>query len=120
MFGTIIYGPISSVHRRQLWLAFLGRYNDISLTIRIKCVQYTMHFLLNHPELIGDITDTLKLRQHDSEENVRFEVVLAIVGTAKKNFDIVAGSEELLNFVKVHFCAGQTYLRVQAASLPII
>ena len=86
---------------RQLWLAFLGRYNDISLTIRIKCVQYTMHFLLNHPELIGDITDTLKLRQHDSEENVRFEVVLAIVGTAKKNFDIVAGSEELLNFVKV-------------------
>ena len=55
------------------------------------------------PELIGDITDTLKLRQHDSEENVRFEVVLAIVGTAKKNFDIVAGSEELLNFVKVLF-----------------
>ena len=86
---------------RQLWLAFLGRYNDISLTIRIKCVQYTMHFLLNHPELIGDITDTLKLRQHDSEENVRFEVVLAIVGTAKKNFEIVSNSEELLNFVKV-------------------
>ena len=87
--------------RRQLWLAFLGRYNDISLTIRIKCVQYTMHFLINHPELINDITDTLKLRQHDSEENVRFEVVLAIVGTAKKNFEIVASSEELLNFVKV-------------------
>ncbi len=30
-----------------------------------------MHFLLNHPELIDDITETLKLRQHDSEENVR-------------------------------------------------
>ena len=56
-------------------------------------------------QLITDITDTLKLRQHDSEENVRFEVVLAIVGTAKKNFDIVAGSEELLNFVKVTLLA---------------
>ena len=76
-----------------------------------------MHFLLNHPELIGDITDTLKLRQHDSEENVRFEVVLAIVGTAKKNFDIVAGSEELLNFVKVHFCAVQPYTRCCFISL---
>ena len=60
---ALLYMDLSSAHRRQLWLAFLGRYNDISLTIRIKCVQYTMHFLLNHPELIGDITDTLKLRQ---------------------------------------------------------
>ena len=39
-------------------------------------------------------------RQHDSEENVRYEVVMAIVATAKKNFDIVAKSEQLLNFVK--------------------
>ena len=42
---------MNSVDCRQLWLAFLGRYNDISLTIRIKCVQYTMHFLINHPEV---------------------------------------------------------------------
>ena len=60
------------MNHRQLWLAFLGRYNDISVAIRIKCVQYTMHFLLNHPHLLKDIVDTLKLRQHDSEENVRY------------------------------------------------
>ena len=49
-------GPNLAQNHRALWLAFLGRYNDISLSIRIKCVQYTMHFLLNHPELINDIT----------------------------------------------------------------
>ncbi|CAG0898239.1 unnamed protein product [Darwinula stevensoni] len=61
---------------------------------------YSMHFLLNHPELRKDITDTLKLRQHDSDENVRYQVVLAIVSTAKKDFSIVSDSEDLLNFVK--------------------
>ena len=80
--------------------AFLGRFNDISVAIRQKCVQYTMHFLINHAELIDDITETLKARQHDSEETVRYEVVIAIVSTAKKDFDIVSRSEDLLNFVK--------------------
>ena len=60
-----------------------------------------MHFLTNHPELLDDITETLKLRQHDSEESVRYEVVIAIVSTAKKDFDVVSQSEDLLNFVKV-------------------
>ncbi|KAK9873898.1 hypothetical protein WA026_002250 [Henosepilachna vigintioctopunctata] len=80
----------SELARRHsvLWRAFLGRFNDISLAIRIKCVQYSMHFLVNHPELRKDITDTLKLRQHDSEENVRYEVVMAIVTTAKKDFKL--------------------------------
>ena len=59
-----------------------------------------MHFLINHAELIDDITETLKARQHDSEETVRYEVVIAIVSTAKKDFDIVSRSEDLLNFVK--------------------
>ena len=89
-----------AVNHRQLWQAFLGRFNDISVAIRQKCVQYTMHFLLNHEELITDITDTLKMRQHDSEEIVRYEVVIAIVSTAKKDFNIVSRSEDLLNFVK--------------------
>lgn len=83
-----------------LWRAFLGRFNDISLAIRTKCVQYSMHFLINHPELRKDITETLKLRQHDSEENVRYEVVMAIVTTAKKDFQVVSDSEDLLEFVK--------------------
>ena len=89
-----------AINHRQLWQAFLGRFNDISVAIRQKCVQYTLHFLTNHAELIDDITETLKARQHDSEETVRYEVVIAIVATAKKDFDIVSRSEDLLNFVK--------------------
>jgi len=71
-----------------------------------------MHFLLNHPELRQDVTETLKLRQHDAEESVRYfklssytkgetesnafnlfqryEVVTAIVATAKRDFSIVS------------------------------
>ncbi len=60
----------------QLWQAFLGRYNDVSVAVRTKCVEYTSHFLLNHPKLLPDITDTLKLRQHDTEESVRYEFEL--------------------------------------------
>ncbi|MCL4115786.1 UNVERIFIED_CONTAM: hypothetical protein GTU68_048938, partial [Idotea baltica] len=89
-----------AIDHKQLWTAFLGRFNDISIKIRIKCVQYSMHFLINHPELRKDITDTLKLRQHDSEESVRYEVVMAIVTTAKRDLSIVSDSEDLLNFVK--------------------
>lgn len=82
-------------------LFFIGsRFNDISVAIRTKCVQYSMHFLLNHPELRRDITETLKMRQHDSEENVRYEVVMAIVTTARRDFEVVSDSEDLLEFVK--------------------
>ncbi|KAL4716469.1 hypothetical protein ACJJTC_015897 [Scirpophaga incertulas] len=84
----------------SLWRAFLGRFNDISVTIRIKCVQYCMHFLVHHPELRKDITDTLKLRQHDAHEQVRYEVVISIIATAQRNFQAVAESDDLLHFVK--------------------
>ncbi|KAL7294326.1 hypothetical protein TKK_0012336 [Trichogramma kaykai] len=93
-------GSQLAVQHPQLWRAFLGRFNDISVSIRIKCVQYSMHFLLNHPELRKDITDTLKMRQHDADENVRYEVVMAIVTTARKDFEVVSDSEDLLEFVK--------------------
>ncbi|XP_044744637.1 sister chromatid cohesion protein PDS5 homolog B [Coccinella septempunctata] len=99
-----------------LWRAFLGRFNDISLAIRIKCVQYSMHFLVNHPELRKDITDTLKLRQHDSEENVRYEVVMAIVTTAKKDFQVVSDSEDLLEFVKERTLDKKFKIRKEAMS----
>eukprot|EP00088_Acartia_fossae_P068134 TRINITY_DN857_c0_g1_i5.p1 TRINITY_DN857_c0_g1~~TRINITY_DN857_c0_g1_i5.p1 ORF type:complete len:1163 (-),score=343.93 TRINITY_DN857_c0_g1_i5:589-3927(-) len=89
-----------AARHKALWQVFLGRFNDISVKIRIKCVQYTMHFLLNHPKLRGDITEALKARQHDPEENVRFEVVVAIFATAKKDFEVVSSSEDLLNVVK--------------------
>lgn len=84
----------------QLWRNFLGRFYDIAVPIRIKCVQSTMHFLLNHPHLRPDIIEVLRIRQHDSDETVRYEVVMSIVETAKRDFQIVSESDDLLDFVK--------------------
>lgn len=87
-----------ATQNKTLWTCFLGRFNDISCQVRIRCVQYAMHFLLNHPELRTDITEQMKLRQHDPDETVRYEVVMAIISAAKKDFNSV--TDELLDFVK--------------------
>ena len=78
--------------------------------------QYTMHFLMNHPELRDDICETLKARQHDPEESVRYEVVMAIVTTARKDVQVVAESEELLNFVKERTLDKKFKIRKEALS----
>lgn len=44
----------------ETWKSFLGRFRDISVSVRVRCVQYSMHFLLNHPELRNDISEQLK------------------------------------------------------------
>ncbi|CAG2104988.1 unnamed protein product [Medioppia subpectinata] len=82
----------------DLWKSFLGRFRDISVTVRMRCVQYSMHFLVNHSELRDDIRDQLRQRQHDSDENVRYEVVMAIISAAKKSIENI--NEDLLSFVK--------------------
>ncbi len=93
-------GSVLAQDNRQLWQTFLARFNDIKPNIRTKCVQHSMHFLLNHPELRDDLIEVLKARQHDPDENVRFEVVTAIVSTARRDFEIVAHSEALLSFIR--------------------
>lgn len=82
----------------ELWRSFLGRFRDISVIVRTRCVQYSMHFLVNHPSLREDITEQLKQRSHDPDENVRYEVVMAIISAAKKGIENV--NEDLLSFVK--------------------
>ncbi|KAG6464706.1 hypothetical protein O3G_MSEX014682 [Manduca sexta] len=99
-----------------LWRAFLGRFNDISVPIRIKCVQYCMHFLVHHPGLRKDITETLKLRQHDAHEQVRYEVVMAIIATAQRDFQAVAESEDLLHFVRERTLDKKFKIRKEAMS----
>jgi sister chromatid cohesion protein PDS5 len=79
---------------------FLGRFLDIAAAIRVKCVQSTMHFLINHPSLRSEIVSVLNGRQHDADETVRFEVVNSIVETAKRDHSIVADSAELLAILK--------------------
>ncbi|CAN8012227.1 unnamed protein product, partial [Ixodes pacificus] len=44
------------------------------------------------------VAESLRQRQHDPEETVRYEVVMAIISAAKKDFTAI--TEELLNFVK--------------------
>lgn len=83
-----------------LWRQFLSRFNDIAVNIRVKCVQSSMHFLINHPHLRAEIIETLKLRQHDTDESVRYEVVMAIVETSKRDFQVVSESDDLLEYVK--------------------
>ncbi|CAK1543464.1 unnamed protein product [Leptosia nina] len=99
-----------------LWRAFLGRFNDISVPIRIKCVQYCMHFLVHHPDLRKDITETLKMRQHDAHEQVRYEVVMAIIATAQRDFEAVAESEDLLHFVRERTLDKKFKIRKEAMS----
>ena len=82
----------------ELWKCFLGRFKDISSTVRIRCVQYSMHFLVNHSEMKEDVTEQMKQRQHDQDENVRHEVVMAIISAARKGIDNI--NEDLLEFVK--------------------
>ncbi|XP_014675735.1 PREDICTED: sister chromatid cohesion protein PDS5 homolog B-like [Priapulus caudatus] len=83
-----------------LWTSFIGRFNDVNVTVRTRCVQYAMHFLVNQPKLAKDVSEQLKMRCHDPEENVRYEVVMAIVSAAKKELDIVLRNEEILDYVK--------------------
>ncbi|KAI8432821.1 hypothetical protein MSG28_013759 [Choristoneura fumiferana] len=99
-----------------LWRAFLGRFNDIAVPIRIKCVQYCMHFLVHHPDLRKDITETLKMRQHDAHEQVRYEVVMAIIATAQRDFPAVAESEDLLHFVRERTLDKKFKIRKEAMS----
>lgn len=42
-----------AINHMPLWEAFLGRFNDVNIKIRTKCVQYSLHFLLNHPPQVG-------------------------------------------------------------------
>ncbi|KAL5285776.1 PDS5A family protein [Megaselia abdita] len=84
----------------HLWKIFLARFNDISIPIRLKCVQISMHFLVNHENTIKDITECLRQRQHDLDEGIRHQVVTSIVETAKRAYNVVASSQDLIEFVR--------------------
>ncbi|KAL5012757.1 hypothetical protein ScPMuIL_011308 [Solemya velum] len=91
-------GSTLADQNKPLWNCFLGRFNDISISVRTTCVQFAQHFVQHHPELIKDIFEQIKVRQHDPEENVRMEVVNTVLAIAKKDFSLL--SDELLSFIK--------------------
>ncbi|KFO33364.1 Sister chromatid cohesion protein PDS5 like protein B [Fukomys damarensis] len=83
---------------KPLWQCYLGRFNDIHVPIRLECVKFASHCLMNHPDLAKDLTEYLKVRSHDPEEAIRHDVIVSIVTAAKK--DILLVNDHLLNFVR--------------------
>ncbi|XP_077867919.1 sister chromatid cohesion protein PDS5 homolog A-B-like [Saccoglossus kowalevskii] len=101
-----------AVQNKPLWNCFLARFNDVSVPIRVECVKYAQYFILNHQQLVTDITDRLKERLHDTDEGVRHEAVNAIVAAAKK--DVTACSDEVLQFVKERMLDKRWKIRKEA------
>uniref|UniRef100_A0A8C7LBJ5 PDS5 cohesin associated factor B n=1 Tax=Oncorhynchus kisutch TaxID=8019 RepID=A0A8C7LBJ5_ONCKI len=87
-----------AAQNKPLWQCYLGRFNDIHVPIRLECVKFASHCLMNHPDLAKDLTEFLKVRSHDPEEAIRHDVIVSIVTAAKKDLTLV--NDALLNFVK--------------------
>ncbi|KAJ8336019.1 hypothetical protein SKAU_G00393620 [Synaphobranchus kaupii] len=77
-------------HNRPLWQCFLGRFNDIHVPVRLECVKFASHCLMNHPDLAKDLTDFLKLlgfvreRTLDKRWRVRKEAMMGLAQLFKK------------------------------------
>uniref|UniRef100_A0A3B3T600 PDS5 cohesin associated factor B n=1 Tax=Paramormyrops kingsleyae TaxID=1676925 RepID=A0A3B3T600_9TELE len=87
-----------AAQNKPLWQCYLGRFNDIHVPIRLECVKFASHCLMNHPDLAKDLTEYLKVRSHDPEEAIRHDVIVSIVTAAKKDLALV--NDHLLNFVR--------------------
>uniref|UniRef100_A0A3Q3W5G6 PDS5 cohesin associated factor A n=1 Tax=Mola mola TaxID=94237 RepID=A0A3Q3W5G6_MOLML len=83
---------------RPLWQCFLGRFNDIHVPVRLECVKFASHCLMNHPDLARDLTEYLKVRSHDPEEAIRHDVIVTIINAGKKDLNLV--NDQLLGFVR--------------------
>uniref|UniRef100_A0A8C9V984 PDS5 cohesin associated factor A n=1 Tax=Scleropages formosus TaxID=113540 RepID=A0A8C9V984_SCLFO len=75
-------------NNRPLWQCFLGRFNDIHVPVRLECVKFASHCLMNHPDLAKDLTDYLKVRSHDPEEAIRHDVIVTIINAGKKDLNL--------------------------------
>uniref|UniRef100_A0A669E1S4 PDS5 cohesin associated factor B n=1 Tax=Oreochromis niloticus TaxID=8128 RepID=A0A669E1S4_ORENI len=87
-----------AAQNKPLWQCYLGRFNDIHVPIRLECVKFASHCLMNHPDLAKDLTEYLRVRSHDPEEAIRHDVIVSIVTAAKKDLSLV--NDALLNYVK--------------------
>uniref|UniRef100_A0A8C1C3F8 PDS5 cohesin associated factor A n=2 Tax=Cyprinus carpio TaxID=7962 RepID=A0A8C1C3F8_CYPCA len=87
-----------ATQNRPLWQCFLGRFNDIHVPVRLECVKFASHCLMNHPDLAMDLTEFLKVRSHDPEEAIRHDVIVTIINAGKKDLNLV--NDQLLGFVR--------------------
>jgi sister-chromatid-cohesion protein PDS5 len=85
----------------ELWEAFLGRFNDISVPIRVHCVKSMVRFFLHHDELRADLLETLKnIVLNDAEEEIRFEAVKAIIAVGQADLSVILETEDLQAFLE--------------------
>ncbi|CAM9528228.1 sister chromatid cohesion protein PDS5 homolog B isoform X1 [Lampetra fluviatilis] len=87
-----------AAQNKALWQCFLGRFNDIHVPVRLECVKFASHCLMNHPDLTKDLTEILKVRSHDPEEAIRHDVIVSIVTASKKDLSLV--NDQLLGYVR--------------------
>ncbi|KAJ8262415.1 hypothetical protein GJAV_G00166210 [Gymnothorax javanicus] len=87
-----------ATQNRPLWQCFLGRFNDIHVPVRLECVKFASHCLMNHPDLAKDLTEFLKVRSHDPEEAIRHDVIVTIINAGKRDLNLV--NDQLLGFVR--------------------
>jgi sister-chromatid-cohesion protein PDS5 len=57
MFGA--KGSTLATNFRPLFLAFIGRFNDIAIEIRMKMVEFAKFYLTNHQTFISDIAGNM-------------------------------------------------------------
>uniref|UniRef100_A0A8C6LM97 PDS5 cohesin associated factor A n=1 Tax=Nothobranchius furzeri TaxID=105023 RepID=A0A8C6LM97_NOTFU len=76
----------------------LSAFNDIHVPVRLECVKFASHCLMNHPDLARDLTEYLKVRSHDPEEAIRHDVIVTIINAGKKDLNLV--NDQLLGFVR--------------------
>ncbi len=85
----------SSYH--PLFLAFLARFQDKEVDLRLKMIEFGKTYLINHQAYASDVAQALQTRLLDPEAKVRQVVVAAICDVAQENPASV--SEELLRDV---------------------
>ncbi|CAH1778266.1 unnamed protein product [Owenia fusiformis] len=119
-----------ATQNKPLWNCFIGRFNDIDVSVREVCVKSAENFLVNHPPLQKDISEALKSRIHDIDENIRSEAVGVIVSAAKQ--DISTINEDLVICLKDRTLdkkfkirreallgLGQVYKKIMATDSPL-
>jgi sister-chromatid-cohesion protein PDS5 len=74
-----------ATENKPLWLCFLGRFNDVSPSVRMECIRYSKYFLVYHAHLAGEVAQHLHERFHDREEKVRMESVKVVSEAAADN-----------------------------------
>ncbi|XP_078602291.1 sister chromatid cohesion protein PDS5 homolog A-B-like [Branchiostoma floridae x Branchiostoma japonicum] len=87
-----------SSQNKPLWNCYLGRFKDVNVAVRVECVKFANKLLINHQNMMEEVTEQLKARCHDPDESVRYEVVSSIIKAAKESLRNV--SQELLSLVQ--------------------